>query len=550
VTDNTNYLAKKSIPKAKEKLSAEEFLAITLVHEDLENWLSEVAQPVKQGWLGYSVSVKQLQDAESKLIEYFEHAEILPVPISWVCHDLKIDYELLMVVLESSNSWCQYMDYITRRPVRPRMRRKIQAHHMLREIEQSMQLFDLQQKYTRKYQNDQCSSRDLMIVMTDAQHLFLNMYDEGWYPISRKNITEPNARRNPVPVEGEDISNDEIEEPVTIENEKTGANTLRSILKEAGPLSFDELRESFMRRTRGNFAKSSVGPLLLYCEDIIRYSPGVYGLRNTVTDESELNRGRKVLLGEKHLLQYCRARWAGEPQNLYPLWDGKMELEWCKWANASGEKELCASLLAISSLENWPVSDLERERWNRLKAKIGVYYLSELDTPSLTETIPTYREIVATLRQAKTKGFLSWMSANRVRGNRIDDKHSISVLALLVGLGVIEAPDHWQERHSYRLGSEKIIEQFEDLLIETKRNTWPTEALKTLALHSRADFESGWLSKTDLLQFVDYIAELNHFSDSINEQIELPVNSVESDLEELIRETAGKKALRNYGLID
>jgi len=80
------------------------------------------------------------------------------------------------------------------------------------------------------------------------------------------------------------------------------------------------------------------------------------------------------------------------------------------------------------------------------------FYSLDADPPRLDEQSPDLEEVFAVAMYAYAAGSVHWMAANRVTGHRIDAQPIVSVLALLVGAGVLMPAKNWQGSH--KIGSQ------------------------------------------------------------------------------------------------
>ncbi len=525
------------------RLTPEEDLLITIVHGSLVSWLDEVAHRLRGGWVTSDVDADALNEASGR---FRCIRKTFPEPMSFrrVAETLSIDNRLLQAVVTFSGQLASYLGYITHTPIRRRTRRALRAHEILgnqpRRI--PMPVWQLRDSYTKKYIDDNCSTRDLEIVMGEARHLFLNMYEEGWAAIG-----EIGEHYGSVVDEGEHIDEVQDQEPVTeLATEQTIAGRLRAILHEKGPMQFDVLRQAFLKRTRGRYSPASIGPILIGYGGFVRFAPGVYGLRSQLGVPSATDQTMQVLKTPRHLELYCHARWADEPvARLYPMWTPKTEYRWAVWAKNEGMEELLHSLLAVADVEQWPVSEAGMASWRSLKERKGEFRLQDRITVPLTETIPDLRDVAAVALFARARGNVSWMSANRVRGARIDDRHVHSNLGLLVGMGVLVAPSHWQGRHDYVPESNHLV----DLLIEelemSPSGRWTQNAVETLSTNTQANKELGWVDDTDLWVLIDEITSISFDAGRIRSksQAKSRESVSESSLQEVLTALKVKKAI-------
>lgn len=527
------------------RLTPQEDLLITVVHGSLETWLDEVAHRIRGGWVTRDVDIGALKEASDRLrCRGLRNTFSEPLSLRRTAETIFVDQGLLRIAIALSSDFTFYLGYITCAPIRKRIRRAIRAHLILgnQPRRMPMPIWQLRDSYIRKYPDDNCSTRDLEIVMGDARHLFLNMYEEGWAAIG--DIGEYGGFKID---EGEPIDETQDQEPVTEPHtERTVAGILRAILHEKGPMQFDDLRQEYLSRTRGRYSQASVGPVLIGREEFVRFAPGVYGLRSQLGVPSAIDRAMQVLMTPRHLELYCHARWGNESvPSLYPMWTPKAEYRWAVWAKKNDLEELLHSLLDVADIGQWPASEAGIATWRSLKERKGEFRLQERITVPLTETIPDLRDVAAVALFARARGNVSWMSANRVRGARIDDRHVHSVLGLLIGMGVLAAPSHWQLHHDYITESNHLVDLLIEELETSTSGRWTPLAVDALSKNTQANTDLGWVDNDQLWVLIDEITSMSFAARPL--ESENQAKSVkrrgESSLQEVLTALKAKKTI-------
>jgi hypothetical protein len=150
------------------------------------------------------------------------------------------------------------------------------------------------------------------------------------------------------------------------------------------------------------------------------------------------------LLAEEQVRYLAEARYAGEPFGRYSLWTPEAEYALCRWAQTNSDPLLFQSLLAVASVDLWPVSSDERQHWSALQRTHGRYCLSVAPRYSIRQLWPPLDRVLAACIVARQNNGLSWIAANRVLKRRLDAHVSPGLLALMVSLGALEAPSQWQ----------------------------------------------------------------------------------------------------------
>ncbi len=516
------------------KLSPMERLATAVLRIPITNVLSTVARPVENGWILVDISEAALEEARAELVR-LETSAVLPTCIEAIA---LLDRRALNAAVELAPNLVRFNGYLLRKPLNVRMRRTTRTHLLLREYPgEALSIRHLLAIYRARHTDDPCSSRDLVHVMGESRHLFLNLYEEGWMAIGAPPLIVSRVSESAsCPIY--DCSEQEPSQAPQ-STAPTIAGVLRQILRQHGPLGFDELRHAFIQQTYGSYSPGSVGPVLIANADFVRLAPGTYGLEEQLSDRSMLSRGRALLCDERQLHIYCLARKAHEPFNLYALWGAETEKMWAEWALLEGHTEALSALLSIADIGAWPGSPTERNRWMSRKNMSGAFHLFSQNPLGLTERIPTYIDVLRVAVAARRKGGISWISANRVRGLRIDDRHAHSVLAFLVWLGVIRAATHWQDWHEYEPSSSSLVSDVLDTYQRSGGLTWPSHVYRR-EVEASSPTSIGWLSKYDLPELVRAVL---HF-----ECEKEPPNSEDENLDQLMERVLLQRSIRRYGI--
>jgi hypothetical protein len=512
-------------------LTPEEQLSMAVLNIALVDLVRPIAREISGGWVLRDITDEALGEAR-RLVKEVATKGQLPAAIDFVS---KGDGRAVSAAIEIDRRVTLWSGYVVRRPVTRRVRRTVRLHRLMREEKAApIHLKLLHALYRSRHQDDQCSTRDLLIVMGEARHLFLNLYEEGWAAFGT-------ALQSDLEVDTEQQQGDDYELDVTAGHDgvTTVAGFLRKILREEGPLPFDDLRDRFMLLTNGAYSRSSVGPILLVHADFIRFAPGIYGLEDQLSDPARLAAAQVLLLDERQLTLYCQARWAREPRSLYPIWTPRMERAWADWAYAKGLKDHLHALLTVSDIAAWPVAEAEQTRWIARRELGDGFHLLARNPLALTDTLPSYVDVLRVAMYARYKGGVSWISANRVRGLRVDDRHAHSALAFLVWLGVLKPASHWQAWHEYEPQESWAIDDLISAYRESGGQEWPSSLIdRHRAGHGSA---GGWVEEYEVEVFLDRM-----LGDKVGE--DFGEGDKHDDLESMMQEVAIQHAIRGQGL--
>lgn len=475
---------------SKKLLSPEVNFLIDIAFINNEQWLDSISKLTSIGRISISENEDRIKNV---FLQLDSNLKTIPLPIHCSVLEEKIDISKqdLSTALQLIKGINFYASYLSNRVIGKRLKRAFRVHALLisKKNQGTITIGELKDTYIKLFNDDNCSTRDLLIVMTASPHLFLNCYEHGWAGLGK--AEDLNVLTN---LDEGEIVYDDLEKDELAEGGFEGASQiLKDILTKYGPLKFDVIRQHFIAFSQGRYSKSSVGPLLILRDDFVRLAPGVYCLKNHLSDESAVKLAENLLLDSRQAELYCHAKIAGEPFHSFPLWTPKMEFLWTQWAKDRKETNLLQSLLKIAEPLVWPVKEDEKNVWLNLKEKQGSYHFLEKNPIDLTKTLPNIRNFVAAAVIAKKNGYLNWMSVNRTMGLRVDDRHAQTTLALLVGMNILKPASHWQLKHLYNESSSYLIEGFLSKLSLTN------SIENLISQNSTITSENfGWIDKCEL----------------------------------------------------
>jgi len=511
-------------------------LAIAVVFGSVEDWLRKSAVWVDGGWLLPHIAVAELKTIRSQLGRYIAE-RALPIALCHAATEIGCDESNLGAAVDMHDSLRLYDRFICPTIVGARVRRTLHLVELLaaRGRGYAVPLGQLVAACQDSVGRMTPSYRDVTIVLAAHRHLFINLYEEGWATCIP--TLEP-RRPASVAVAGRIVSDTEDAGPSRSETEQDDG-TLRSFLTDLlgkqGPMPMNEIRDAFDRSRLVGHSRSSIGPILLFYEDFIRLAPGVYSLRaDWVSGRIGQDQLLSVLLSESHCVLYAQARWAGEPRTLYPAWTEEMELDWARWALRTGNKRLLESLLAVTDPAEWAVGDTERRAWLERLRSSGRYDLAEPLRVALDATVPTFTDILSAGLWARQQGHLSWMSANRTTGHRVDDRHAASILALLIAFGILLPAPHWQRQHIFCTDATTELQLMLDHAFKSVGD-WPERlaSMTRAALH--APPSSGWLGEHDLRDLLQRVSAIRAPGQAVGEVPAQDDSDIFTELKERIR---------------
>lgn len=515
------------------RLSAADRIVIDVLYESHGKFLRRFARHWHGGWILLPLEKERLDDVRKELKTRVSAVK-LPAAFEEIVDG--IPPETARIALELGTDLSVAQGYVLAGRVGPRPRRAIGLHRCLVASGGVVEIGDLVARYRQVTPNDKRSSvRDATIVMIMAPHLFLGVFDRHWYGLGQAGTLEHAA------VADQDEQSDAEDEELVEPPDAAGIRgVLRQILLDQGPLRFVELRDRAVLRLKGK-SLHSIGPVLLTSGEFVRPLPGIYALPEQIpTGESLLSHPPAFLLAEDQVRYLAEARYAEEPFGRFPLWIPEAEYALCRWAQSSCDPLAFQSLLAVASIDHWPVSSEEREHWSALKKKHGRYAMTSAPRYPIEQLWPPLDRVLAACVVACGSGGLSWIAANRVLKRRLDAHVAPGILALMVAIGALDAPPQWQMFHKAGDRLTDIVRTLSSHLHRDGVLDWESPAgtyvLEMLGA-ARSAPKSGWVDQTVVDQL---IATAGHRAD-----IALPsaseADESASSLDELLREVAQTK---------
>lgn len=477
-------------------------LAVTVLYGDVRHWLSKTAIRIGKKWYVGPLTKQQVEQRCATLKKVLT-AYPLPRPVDDLAEKSKLEIADVRLAAELLPETSTFLGYITRGRIGRRPRRRICLHYLLATHSPLAPLLirDLLRLYHEAFPDDQCTARDAEIVMEDAPHLFSQMYDFGWLALGETTDVALSGQIEEPKLVGEKETAGVREKLAAVVDESL-ARDLAKILNQEGPLEFVTIRDIVAKRFKGRYSVHSAGPTLVMNDEFVRLAPGIYGTQKQRTRIDPIKETSDVLLDTRHCRIYCMARWAGEPQNSYPLWTPAMENAWCIWARSDANWDTFESLLDVVDPQTWPIPARERERWIKIKQLKSAYHFAEA-SPSLLESVPELAKILSITVFTQWTGGVSWISANRSIGKRIDDRHIASTLALLVWAGILEPANHWQKKHVV------IPARVDEVVKLLSQNAFDNGAVVaspdvlSVLLDQKQEFPKlGWVNESEIAELV------------------------------------------------
>lgn len=464
-------------------------LALDVIQSRVEEWLDEIAQPMPFGWLSPDEDATAIEAAGSRLAAAIEERPLPQAFASLVGQEQACAGSIAAELILGRP---QRHGYMMPPRVGARLTRLVRLHALLAADGGMLPLEQLLVWYRAVFADDPCSERDAEIVMDAAPHLCLEIEDGCWAAIGSGGMRIPHTLGEARPVGSR------------IEDAGTIAHALQKTLESRGPTRLGELLDDAARILPDGRSINSIGPVLLTRRELfVRALPGVYALPDQVPAYAKaMPENWPVLFNDIQARFYALARYAGEPRRIFPLWSAAAEYALCLWARHSGGPGTFPSLLAVATIDEWPIGEAERQEWRRLQAQDGRFELgSSLRHGSAYER-PTLDRAFAACRYAAAHGAFNWVAANRLTGRKIDSHGGAGLMALLIRLGALEETEkegfRWQRPHRATEAAALLASELEGAFARNSLPDWDSTIgvqLVTRALGSteRAD---SWVDES------------------------------------------------------
>lgn len=405
-------------------------------------WLEQWAVLHGRCWIdrrleGFGEDVARVGDAAADLLPALRK----PWAIRAISAQLDIKGEWLRPLLSAAfpkRQWNVYRGYIFEGKNSRRPRRAANLHALLKHGVDTdvLDLRQIRSLYVQALPNDTCSERDLLIVARDNKHLFLEV-GSGYLSAIGIAADSSTFQETPLPEDEEgDTTPAEHEDP---EGSSTVAARIAAFLREHGPQRLGSILHGL------DMGKGTISGTIGQNAQFVRVLPGVYCLDELV-DSIDLVADADQLFNEEEVLRiYVRARCAGEPYDLFPLWGPLFEYQLTLWADRTGSPQL-PTLLRIAHPEEWPASDAVIQSWQNRKQQEQ----EDIVPPdfSIGKKLPDPRHVLAALKLAIDRQQASVVSCNLVlAADGLDSTVGCSLLMLLVASGCVEPGPSWIAPH-------------------------------------------------------------------------------------------------------
>lgn len=518
------YLLIGEMADVRKALPAKFCLALDIANLNPAEWIAQGSVEMRNGYAAphFDCAAIRLIAGQLNMIDIDR-----PLPLALADLLPEQDPDMVAAAAALETDFCVFEGYLFRNRPGVRLKRTARLHRILRAAQHSMTLYELGEAYACYRSTDDCSLRDIAIVMEDARHLFVEIEDG----LIWRGVGADRVSTYPAPTTGPNEPNDGA---VTLVDPDTIAGCLQRALIARGPTSVGELYRDGQDilvegRSRGSIPFVLGGrPELFH-----RILPGVYALPGQMPEQANVLDGAPLpfFLNEAQARPYAFARHAGEAWGTYAFWTPAAEYRLCSWARFEADPALYHSLLAIASIDEWPISDSERADWRRLAALYGRFEIILHHRELLVEARPELDRLLAACFVAAERGSINWLAVNRIMSRRLDAAGGQALLALLIGLNCIDPPadagdDGVLLSHRATPRAAELAAELSEQLLHQGELRWESPLGERLVIEAfqRAPSEMGWVPQDRL----EALFDADHLPGS--NAVVLPEDDNEDDL--------------------
>ena len=416
---------------------------------------------------------------------------LLPLHLEVVAEELNVSVHALVCYAASNVSHGIFDDYLHEGRMTPRKQRGIQLMKVISGCKGGgpATFAEIISTYRYLFPNDKSSIRDLRNSMYEYSNQILPLTDNGFASIMRFCSFQDSAG----------VSGESIPELDHAEYRSFNPGTLYAeivdLVDEIGPAPLLEIRSEFSRRFSGKWSANSVFPVLKSTNYFVRMAPGMIGTLPMAEDAAKLDI-LPALESEIQVKYYIYAK-VSHSRFDYPLWNPDVEFHWCDYGDGNLPWETYASLLSVANPDQWPISKEQQGKWHDRIAEEGKFMLTVKPLP-LTQILPTVRDICTLALFIGDHSTVSWLDINRVLGYRIDSRSSMSFLAILAKLGIIEIANNWLLPIQVRRGA--AYRFLNEIVCSNRLNSLWSDVPELMDTNS--SMKSIWINQQELEQML------------------------------------------------
>lgn len=480
-------------------------LAIELSDFTFDDWLTAFAQSVEGGWVAPEADLTALIAMRDRLDDGLTWAQ-LPCALTAVLPAADLDLASAAVAF---GGHVLHGGYLVQDRPRRRMRRALGLHALLAHEGGIVFVTELVARYRAIFRTDLCSARDVVIVMEEQRHLFLEVTEGFWVALgpggSLPDVPPPTEGGGEVKI-AEELEGEDLIEASVSDDGQTIAQAIERELRRSGPARISDILDQADAFLPTGRSRNSVGPVLISSKDrFVRALPGVYALPEQMPSAHDVLLAPPAFLFQlDHIRTYVLARRGGEPWGAFPLWIPEVEHQWCVWARQHAPPHLLESLLAVADIEAWPEVE-GKDAWRSFADARGQFSRTLLYPPD-TFALPDLDRLFAACCHLRDTGHISWISANRVLFRRVVDHSSAGLLGALIALGAVDGDSSdWQAPHRAGTRLRDLTAGLEAARLHEGGLDWSMGLGATLREQAaqRPLVGSGWLTAEAANQLMD-----------------------------------------------
>lgn len=456
-------------------------LALDVAELRCHDWLSGFAVRTDHGWLSPDLNEDELLEARNQIAAALQLPLPRPVPPG-----PDGQARLTGAIAEVEHCLPPRDGYLAPPRAGPRLRRLMRLHILLAGAGRPVPVGELTELYRAVHGDDNCTARDVTIVLEAAPHLAIETVEGSWCalgssPAAPEPPTQPAPRRDAQP------------------DEDTIAWALVRTLEQRGPQRLSTLYQEAAAILPAGRSANSVGPILIMRPDLfLRLLPGVYGLHSQVPSETDvLESPPDYLLDDWQLRLFALGRRASESCASFPLWTPAAEFALLRWARHNGRRDFYRSMLTVAEIDAWPIGESERERWRAIAREERRWELSEALCPGLAYVLPSLPRLLAACIETQVNARLSWITCNRLTGRRLDSQRGVEILVALLAAGALLPGEDWQSEHRPGPALHAVRILLEREMHRSGSLSWCSGAGRDLLrrMHEGLSEDLGWIDR-------------------------------------------------------
>jgi len=507
---------KKDIPsKVPGRVPGQYLVAIKCILGSIDQWLSNHSCDTPKAWYRGTYPCEDLLKAVDRL-QSIHNEMSLPTPLQSLSQIVEAETGLLVIAAALADHCSIYRGYFSKSSMGIRVARTVRLHQILsfKKSVEPITTGRLAAFHNERHPEDPVRSEEVEVVLSRNPHLFLPMGFMVYCGIGtiQQDMSSINCGAPPTSSEmdGRVLRHLSGQKKVEIDAE----DVLCEILAARGPSHLREIASEFGKRVGDSIKLQNLKTTLAGSSKMVALAPEFIALeeqRDSATADSSIPQS---LMTPRQCRLYATARRAGEPLGVYPLWTPTTEQHWCYWAEQNAGHKLFQSLLAVSDPQLWDDHQAIKNIWSFKKQGFGRFCLDmDLEACAWQQT-PSLVQVLSAATCAKQLGYINWLRVQNIIGlqlyTRLYEQNSASVLAILVGLNVVAAPEHWQSAHYLAPAVDEILPILSYELHKSGNVRW-SDAIGQEMI-SRLEgacsrHQLGWVGSNELARLAKTLAE-------------------------------------------